>query len=197
MTLTLKIVKHIFCMTHCLMITHHNTKFGQKWLSSSENTECTWLNTRRKYHPDKHSLTFWIFALTLTLNAVIPFFHRTLQLKMLYYQTKFGCKPNSSLEDTTEIVIFWLYKPSLWPWRWTQWTNFSAWHSGFWCCINIPGLATKCSVVHKILSGQTFTNILNLHCDLDLERSNPIFSQNTLAYDAVLVSYLVANGPAF
>ena len=30
----------------------------------------------------------------------------TLQLMMLYYQTKFGCKPTSSLEDKTEIVIF-------------------------------------------------------------------------------------------
>ena len=25
---------------------------------------------------------------------------------MLYYQTKFGCKQTSSLEDTTETVIF-------------------------------------------------------------------------------------------
>ena len=28
--------------------------------------------------------------------------------------------------------------------------------------------------------------ILNFHCDLDLEHSNPIFPQDTLAYDAVL-----------
>ena len=32
----------------------------------------------------------------------------------------------------------------------------------------------------------TFTNILNLCCDLALVRSNPIFPQDTLAYDAVL-----------
>ena len=37
-----------------------------------------------------------------------------------------------------------------------------------------------------MLSRQTFTNILNLCSDLDLERSNPIFPQNTPAYDAVL-----------
>ena len=30
------------------------------------------------------------------------------------------------------------------------------------------------------------TNILNPCCDLDLEHSNPIFPQNTPAYDAVL-----------
>ena len=35
-------------------------------------------------------------------------------------------------------------------------------------------------------SGQTFTDILNLSYDLDLEQSNPFFSQDTLAYDAVL-----------
>ena len=38
----------------------------------------------------------------------------------------------------------------------------------------------------KISLGHTFTDIINLCCDLDLEYSNPIFSQNTLAYDAVL-----------
>ena len=82
----------------------------------------------------------------LGLNAEVPFLHRSLQRLMLYYyQTKFGCKWTSSLEDTTEIVIFWLYKPLLWPWHWTQWTNFSVWHSGLWCCKTIPSLVTKCS----------------------------------------------------
>ena len=38
----------------------------------------------------------------------------------------------------------------------------------------------------KISSRQTFTDILNLRCDLDLQRSSPIFQKNTLAYDAVL-----------
>ena len=37
---------------------------------------------------------------------------------MLYYQTKFVRKLTSSLEDTTKIVIFQLYRPSLWPWHW-------------------------------------------------------------------------------
>ena len=59
----------------------------------------------RRCHPDKHSLAFWTFAVTLTLKAVIPFFKRTLQLTMLYYQTKFGCKRTSSLEDIVKIVI--------------------------------------------------------------------------------------------
>ena len=57
------------------------------------------VDIRRKYHPDKHSLTF------LT-SAVIQFFHRTLWFTMLYYQTKSGCKQTSSLEDIVEIVLF-------------------------------------------------------------------------------------------
>ena len=108
------------------------------------------------------------------------FFHRTLRLMILYYKTKFGWKPTSSLEDTTEIVIFWLYKPSLWPWHWTKWTNISPCHFCLWCPITIPGLVTKCSVAQKISSGQPFNNILNLRCDLDLERSNRIIPQDTL-----------------
>ena len=35
------------------------------------------------------------------------------------------------------------------------------------------------------LPGQSFTNMLSLRWDLDLERSNPNFLQDTLAYDAV------------
>ena len=55
----------------------------------------------------RHSLTFWTFAVTLLLNAVIQSFHRTLQLMVLYYQTKFGCKQTNTLEDIAETVIFW------------------------------------------------------------------------------------------
>ena len=33
---------------------------------------------------------------------------------------------------------------------------------------------------------QTFIDILNLRCDLDLERNNPFSPQNTPTYDAVL-----------
>ena len=149
-----------------LMMLHHHTKYGNKMSCDSENIICTTFTD--------------IFNLRCDLNLKRskPIFHRTLWLMMLYYQTVFGCKPTSSLEDTTEIVKFWLiYKPSLWPWHKTQWTNFSAWHSGSWCCITIPRLVTKCSVVQKISSRQTFTNILNLHCDID---------QDTPAYDAVL-----------
>ena len=54
------------------------------------------------------------------------------------------------------------------------------------CCITLPSLVTKCSAIRKISSRQTFTDISNLHSDLDLECSNPILSQDTPAYVAVL-----------
>ena len=59
-------------------------------------------------------------------------------------------------------------------------------YSGSWCCITIPNSVTKCSESQKISSRQTFTDISNLHGDLDLECKNPIFPQDTLAYNAVL-----------
>ena len=48
------------------------------------------------------------------------------------------------------------------------------------------GKKKKSSVVQKISSLKTFTDILNPRCDLDLEHSNQIFPQNTPDYDAVL-----------
>ena len=43
---------------------------------------------------------------TLTLNAVTPFFHKTLWLMMMYHYTKFGFRRISSSEDIDERVIF-------------------------------------------------------------------------------------------
>ena len=42
----------------------------------------------------------------LDLKCSNPIFHRALQLIMQHYQTKFGCKQTSSLEDIVKIVIF-------------------------------------------------------------------------------------------
>ena len=114
-----------------------------------------WGNGYTLYRLNQHRVNFRVSAETLTLNTVIPFFHRTLQLIMLCYQTKFGCKPTTSLEDTPEIVIFWLYKLSLWPWPWTQWINFMT----IWLMMlhNHTRFVTKCFVVQKISSRQTFT----------------------------------------
>ena len=58
--------------------------------------------------------------------------------------------------------------------------------AGSFCCITIPGLVTKGFAAQRMSSRQIFTDIFNLCCDPDLERSTPIFPQYTLAYDAVL-----------
>ena len=39
----------------------------------------------------------------------------------------------------------------------------------------------------EILSGQTFTEVQNLHCDLDSEYSKATFSQDTPAYEHPLL----------
>ena len=70
----------------------------------------------------------------------------------------------------------WLYEPSLWPWTLSQQTNLLAWHSGPWWCITIPNLVTKDSAVEEISSRWTFTGILNLSCDLDLDQNKAIQS---------------------
>ena len=56
----------------------------------------------------------------------------------------------------------------------------------YFCSITIPSLVTKCFVVQKISSRQTFTDVFNFCCDLDLEQYNSIILQDTLVYDAVL-----------
>ena len=56
----------------------------------------------------------------------------------------------------------------------------------YFCSITIPSLVTKCFVVQKISSRQTFTDVFNFCCDLDLEQNNPIFLQDTLLYNVVL-----------
>ena len=45
------------------------------------------------------------------LNSINQFFHRILQLMMLYYQTKSGSKLTSSLEDTVEQSYFDYIRP--------------------------------------------------------------------------------------
>ena len=51
---------------------HHNTKFGNKMLGGLEDV--IWTN-----------INILTLCVTLTLNAVIQFFHRKLRLIMLYH----------------------------------------------------------------------------------------------------------------
>ena len=136
---------------------HNQTKFGNKIFCGTDDI----IRTNIHWHSEP-SLWPWSWCNNLSPDVILCgwlglkhqltnknaitfsfFFHRTLQLMMLCYQTKFGVKWSSSLEEIAEIVIFWIYKPSLLPWHWRQWTNFSAWHSGLWCCIIISSLITN------------------------------------------------------
>ena len=80
-TLILKTANQSFWKTICLMMLHHHTKFASTRFSSWED-----------YHLDKHSLTFYNSAVTLTLNTVIQVPHKTLWLIIMYYQTRLVAK---------------------------------------------------------------------------------------------------------
>ena len=68
---------------------NHNTKFENKMFGGFEDIS-------------GQTLKFWPFAVTLTLNAVIQFFHMPLWHIMMYHQTKFGCQRINSLENIVE-----------------------------------------------------------------------------------------------
>ena len=118
---------------------------------------------------------------------------------MLYYQIKFGCKRTSSLEDTTEIVIFRLYEPSLLPWHWIQWTNFSAYHLMIihhhtkfgkkkkkWLSSSRDTRRTRSDTLGKYHQDKHLLTFWTFAVTLTLNAVNPIFQQDTLSYDAAL-----------
>ena len=76
------------------MILHYNTKFGIKMICGSKHIIQTTFTKILKLCCD------------LDLNHSKPIWHRTLQLMMLYYKTKFGCKWTRILKHRVEIVIF-------------------------------------------------------------------------------------------
>ena len=65
-TLTLKTANRSFWKTIWLKMVHHHASLVVK--------KVQWF---RRYYPDKHSLTFWNFVVTLTLNTTIQFLHKT------------------------------------------------------------------------------------------------------------------------
>ena len=85
-------------LTAVIKFFHRTTGFWCCITTPCLVTKCSAVRFER-YHPGKHTLTFWITAVTLTINALIHIFHRTLWLMMQYDQTKFGCKWTSSLVD--------------------------------------------------------------------------------------------------
>ena len=56
----------------------------------------------------------------------------------------------SNSENIIWINIHWHSEILLWPWPWTQQSNFSIKHSGLWQCTIKPSLVAKGSAVQKI-----------------------------------------------
>ena len=138
----------------------------------------------RRYHPDEHSLDYWTSSVTSTTTEQSNLF--TTQ------STLWWCTIKPSLDakgSAVQIIywkdIFWSYYPKLWLWPWKLQTN----------------LFLKGNLAHNDASLlfcdsediiQTFTDILNLRCDLI-----PFFStgQSVLRCCTIKPS-LVANRPA-
>ena len=157
-----------------LIMMHHNTEFGNKMFGGLDNI--IWIN-----------IDSLILGCDLDLEGNNPLFpqdalaYDNLSLDQVWLPKNQQFRRYSSQSN---VLIIWALAVTL---TLKTANNFCfAWHSGSFCSITIPCLVTKCFVVHKISSGQIFNDILNLRCDLDLERSNPILPQDTLAYNAVL-----------
>ena len=174
MTVTLKIANQSFCMHSsswwCITIPSLVIKCKAVYKISYRRT-----------------LTIWPLTVTLTMNAVIQSFSQDTLAYDDVSSDQVWLPKNQQFRRyssrKSHILITWALAVTLT----LKIANnfFPAWHSGSWCCTTIPSLVTKRSAVQKI-SGQTFTNILNLSCHLDLECSKLILPQNTPVYDGVL-----------
>ncbi len=153
---------------------HHNTEFGNKMFGGLENI--IWIN-----------IDILTLRCDLDLEGNNPLFPQDALAYDNLSSDQVWLPKNQQFRrysSQSNVLIIWALAVTL---TLKTANNFCfAWHSGSFCSITIPCLVTKCFVVHKISSGQIFTDILNLRCDLDLERSNPILPQDTLAYNAVL-----------
>ena len=89
---------------------------------------------------------------------------------MMYHQTNSDCKSFSISEDLVEMIV-------------ALTLNIAKWY--FWMILMMMHHYTKFDR-SEILSMQTFTEVRNLHCDLDLEYSKATFSQDTPAYEHAL-----------
>ena len=161
-------------MTFWPTMMHHHTMFGYKRFSS-------W-----------GDISWWSFTKILNLscdldldnNRAIQTFHKTIQFIMKCHQTKFSCKRVSISEDILEshILIIWSFTVTL---------TLKTADQSFWETIWLMVRHQNTMFVSKRLSDPedtvwTNTDVLKFCCDLDLEHSNPISSQDILAFDNVL-----------
>ena len=121
-----------------------------------------------------HSPLSHILCLTPCVKARKSFHSVLPCLLMMYHQTNLDCKSFSISEDLVEtIVALTLNIAKCYFWM-ILWLMMMHYHTEF--------------DRSEILSGQTFTEVQNLHCDLDLEYSKATFSQDTPAYEDALLN---------
>ena len=63
-----------------------------------------------------HILKIWSFTVALTLNTANQSVWKTIWLRMMHHNTKFGSKNFSNSEDTVWTNIHWQFETLLSPW---------------------------------------------------------------------------------
>ena len=101
-----------------------------------------------------------------SLHGVLPC------LVMMYHQTNLDCKSFSISEDLVETIM-------------ASTVNIAKLY--FWMILRLMMMHHHTKFDQsEILFGQTFTEVQNHHCALDLECSKATFSQDTPAYEHAL-----------
>ena len=106
------------------------------------------------------------------MTRAIQSLHKTLQLMIIYQPIKFGCQKMSTSVDVVEMAVY------------DCKSVIKLAHQFFCMTLKLMMLHYHTKFGYKRFSGSedtvwTFTDILYLHCDLGLEHSIPIFSQDT------------------
>ena len=155
--MTLWLVWTIFsCDTGVMMMQHYN-KLGNKRFISTEDTiqMNTYWNCEPLPNLDLESNP--LFSEDNTAYQDVP-------LNQVWLQKDQQLKRNSHIL---------LQKPSLWPSPRRKQANL-------FTCTTVPSLVTECLTVQKTSFGQTFSDILNLCCDLDQLNTAIQFFHRTL-----------------
>ena len=91
---------------------------------------------------------------------------------MVYHQANLGCKSSSISEDLVETIVALTLNIAKLDFCMILWLMMMRHHTKF--------------DRSEILSGQIFTEVQNLHYDLDHEYNKTSFSQDTPAYEHAL-----------
>ena len=118
--------------------------------------------------------------MTLTLKSAHQSFCMTLWLMMMHQYTKSGLKRFTGSDDICQTNIHRHFEPPLWPWPWTQQSNFLTRYSSLWWQTIKLSLVAKRSAVQKIQQKQSYSDHTSLYHDLEV--STPIFVHDTHAH---------------